>query len=66
MEDFVANEQRVPAGGLILRHIRTGEDVHCTREEIGAFLLETVADYHDQSFGWQSDLEAGHVKALWP
>jgi len=66
MEDSVLTNMAVPAEGQAFRHIRTGEEVPCSAAEIGAFLVETVADYHDQSFGWQSELEAGRVQALWP
>uniref|UniRef100_A0A061R3X2 Tetratricopeptide repeat domain containing protein n=1 Tax=Tetraselmis sp. GSL018 TaxID=582737 RepID=A0A061R3X2_9CHLO len=66
MEDTVVQNLSVPSEGITFRHIRTGEPVHCSAQEIGAFLLETVADYHDQSFGWQSDLEEGRTDALWP
>jgi len=63
--DAVAN-MSIPAEGQTFKHIRTNEPVHCTAAEIGAFLVETLADYQDQSFGWQSDLEEGLTQALWP
>ena len=28
-------------------------------------VLETVADFQDQSFGWQTQLELGRGHALW-
>jgi len=66
MDTHAVQEMSLPPDGLTFKHIRTGEPVHCSAAEIGAFLLETVADYQDQSFGWQSELEEGRVKALWP
>ena len=31
-----------------------------------AYVTETLADELEQRFGWQSDLEAGEVAAVWP
>ena len=33
--------------------------------EAAAFVIETLADELEQRFGWQSDLEAGDVAAVW-
>lgn len=66
MESEAVATMAIPKEGKTFAHIRSGEPVHCTAEELGAFLVETVADYQDQSFGWQSEMEAGHTQALWP
>eukprot|EP00933_Yihiella_yeosuensis_P039242 TRINITY_DN331_c1_g1_i1.p1 TRINITY_DN331_c1_g1~~TRINITY_DN331_c1_g1_i1.p1 ORF type:complete len:379 (-),score=76.27 TRINITY_DN331_c1_g1_i1:123-1259(-) len=66
MEDEVLRTGKIPAEGQTFQHIRTGEDVHCSAAEIGIFVVETLADYQDQSFGWQSDMEGGATRALWP
>ncbi|CAE8604531.1 unnamed protein product [Polarella glacialis] len=66
METEVLRTGRIPEEGRSFKHIRTGEPVMCSASEIGAFIVETLADYQDQSFGWQSDMEAGLSGALWP
>eukprot|EP00445_Apocalathium_hangoei_P040724 CAMPEP_0203969750 /NCGR_PEP_ID=MMETSP0359-20131031/97615_1 /ASSEMBLY_ACC=CAM_ASM_000338 /TAXON_ID=268821 /ORGANISM="Scrippsiella Hangoei, Strain SHTV-5" /LENGTH=376 /DNA_ID=CAMNT_0050907693 /DNA_START=47 /DNA_END=1177 /DNA_ORIENTATION=- len=66
MEQDALNTGKIPAEGKDFAHIRTGEAVHCSAAEIGVFLVETIADYQDQSFGWQSEMEAGHTDAIWP
>mmetsp|Transcript_72128 Transcript_72128/g.150632 ORF Transcript_72128/g.150632 Transcript_72128/m.150632 type:complete len:388 (+) Transcript_72128:106-1269(+) len=66
MEEDAAATGRIPPEGKTFKHIRTGEPVHCTAAEIGAFLVETLADYQDQSFGWQSDMEQRTRQCLWP
>jgi len=66
MENMVLTTGSIPQEGREFAHIRTGEAVHCSAREIGAFMVETLADYQDQSFGWQSDMEAGRPRAIWP
>jgi len=48
--------ERVPAEGLIVPHIHTGEPVHLSSELLGQLLVMTMADVADQQYGWQDDL----------
>jgi len=66
MENTIRETGSIPAEGMVFKHIRTGEDVQCSAKELGAFIVETLADYQDQSFGWQSDMQQGCPGALWP
>lgn len=66
LEDTFLAEGTVRREGYEVKHIRTGETVELTGLEAAACLTETLADIMDQSFGWQSELEQGRVKALWP
>lgn len=66
MEADALRTMAIPAEGKTFAHIRSGEPVHCSAAEIGVFLVETVADYMDQSFGWQSDMMEGRTQAIWP
>lgn len=66
LEEMVLEEGVVRAEGYALRHIRTGESLHVSGAEAAAFVTETLADELEQRFGWQSDLEAGDVAAVWP
>lgn len=69
-------EGRVPAEGITMQHIRTGEPVHLSQSLVGTFLLLTIADYTDQWYGWQDNLlgnEDGlmqykeqNAQSLWP
>jgi len=43
----------VPKGGMVLKHIRTGEDVVLPRRLVALFVLLTMADFADQFYGWQ-------------
>ena len=45
---------RVPGAGTV------------DRAAAAAYVTETLADELEQRFGWQSDLEAGEVAAVWP
>eukprot|EP00624_Nannochloropsis_granulata_P000066 evm.model.NODE_10174_length_41657_cov_19.929615.13 len=47
---------RVPAEGLTVQHIHTGEPVHLSSELLGQLLVMTMADVADQQYGWQDDL----------
>ncbi|GAB5031858.1 tetratricopeptide repeat domain containing protein [Nannochloropsis oceanica] len=47
---------RVPAEGLTVQHIHTGEPVHLSSEMLGQLLVMTMADVADQQYGWQDDL----------
>merc|ERR1712039_372284 len=66
MEQEALRTNSIPAEGRTFAHIGTGEPVHCSAAELGIFLVQTVADFQDQSFGWQSALEEGRTQALWP
>ncbi|GFZ21312.1 hypothetical protein Acr_29g0004740 [Actinidia rufa] len=46
----------VPADGVKVKHIKTGEDVLVSRRVIAVFLLITMADFSDQIFGFQDVL----------
>ena len=46
----------VPADGVKVKHIKTGEDVLVSRRVIAVFLLMTMADFSDQIFGFQDVL----------
>jgi len=46
----------VPEGGMVVQHIRTGEDIVLHRRLVAVFLLLTMADFIDQWFGFQDDL----------
>lgn len=43
----------VPKEGMVLKHIRTGEDVVLPRRLVALFVLLTMADFADQFYGWQ-------------
>ncbi|XP_058097805.1 uncharacterized protein LOC131242878 [Magnolia sinica] len=46
----------LPAEGISVKHIKTGEDVHVSRRVVAIFLLMTMADFSDQLFGFQDRL----------
>jgi hypothetical protein len=46
-------EPLIPPEGMLVKHIRTGEDVWVPRRVVAIFLLLTMADFADQFFGWQ-------------
>ncbi|KAL9992646.1 hypothetical protein Hdeb2414_s0008g00269531 [Helianthus debilis subsp. tardiflorus] len=46
----------VPATGIIVKHIRTGEPVVLPRRVLAVFLLMTIADFGDQYYGYQDEL----------
>lgn len=67
----------LPANGITLKHIKTGEDVPLSRRVVAIFLLMTIADFSDQLFGFQDalfDNSNGRLEfssnnvasALWP
>jgi hypothetical protein len=65
-ERMVLSADAIPAEGITMKHIRSGEPLHLSAETCGCFLVHTVADYQEQFFNWQEELEAGRVGALWP
>jgi hypothetical protein len=66
----------VPKEGIVVKHIRTGEDVVLPRRIVALFVLLTMADFVDQLYGWQDALfknDDGEFRwagnewhALWP
>ncbi|XP_050232531.1 uncharacterized protein LOC126681151 [Mercurialis annua] len=43
----------LPAEGITVKHIKTGEDFIVTRRMVAVFLMMTMADFSDQLFGFQ-------------
>lgn len=68
--------QILPKEGMIVKHIRTGEELQVSRHLIAIFLTLTMADFIDQLFSWQDNLFANtdgklefkgnDWRALWP
>ncbi|XP_027360151.1 uncharacterized protein LOC113868608 [Abrus precatorius] len=66
----------LPAEGIQVKHIRTGEEVHVSRRIVGIFLMMTMADFCDQLFGFQDmlfdnvngrlEFSGNSFGALWP
>ncbi|KAL5543019.1 hypothetical protein UlMin_010729 [Ulmus minor] len=46
----------VPDDGIVVKHIKTGEDVRVSRRVVAVFLMMTMADFSDQLFGFQDVL----------
>ncbi|KAF3528597.1 hypothetical protein DY000_02042293 [Brassica cretica] len=46
----------VPENGVVVKHIKMGEEVLVSRRVVGVFLLMTMADFSDQFFGFQDEL----------
>lgn len=66
----------VPEDGVVVKHIKTGDEIVVSRRVVGVFLLMTMADFSDQLFGFQDELfcnddgrlefRGNNVWALWP
>lgn len=66
----------VPEEGVVVKHIRTGEDVRVSRRIVAVFLLMTMADFSDQLFSFQDmlfdnsngrlEFSGNNFQALWP
>ncbi|GLT54326.1 hypothetical protein SLA2020_275320 [Shorea laevis] len=66
----------LPAHGITVKHIKTGEDVPVSRRVVAIFLMMTMADFSDQLFGFQDALfdnsdgrlsfSGNNYVALWP
>lgn len=66
----------LPADGVTVKHIKTGEDVAVSRRVVAIFLMMTMADFSDQLFGFQDSLfdnsngrlesTGNNYKSLWP
>ncbi|GKA68101.1 hypothetical protein Tco_0768018 [Tanacetum coccineum] len=46
----------LPADVVVLKHIKSGQDVHLSRRIVATFLLIAMADFRDQFFGFQDVL----------
>ncbi|XVF44607.1 hypothetical protein PTKIN_Ptkin02bG0137900 [Pterospermum kingtungense] len=68
--------QLLPDNGIVVKHIKTGEDVLVSRRIAAIFLLMTMADFSDQLFGFQDvlfenfdgrlEFKGNNFVALWP
>lgn len=66
----------VPADGIKVKHIRTGEDVKLSRRVVAVFVMMTMADFCDQLFGFQDmlfenfdgrlEFKGNNFGAVWP
>ncbi|XP_030544452.1 uncharacterized protein LOC115750958 [Rhodamnia argentea] len=66
----------LPAEGIRVKHIKTGEEVLVSRRVIATFLMMTMADFSDQLFGFQDmlfensdgrlEFTGNNFWALWP
>ncbi|CDP16986.1 unnamed protein product [Coffea canephora] len=66
----------LPADGVVVKHIRTGEEVPVSRRLVAVFLLMTMADFSDQLFGFQDvlfensngrlEFSGNNFYGLWP
>lgn len=66
----------LPEDGIVVKNIKTGEDVTITRRVMAVFLLMSMADYSDQFFSYQDLLFdnfdgrfrflGNNYAALWP
>ncbi|XP_057527421.1 uncharacterized protein LOC130806387 [Amaranthus tricolor] len=66
----------VPENGLVVKHIKTKEDVEVSRRIVAVFVLMTIADFSDQLFNFQDELfenlngrlqfSGNNVQSLWP
>ncbi|CAK9155575.1 unnamed protein product [Ilex paraguariensis] len=77
-EEFwrVKLQSLVPANGITVKHIKTGEEVVLSRRVIAVFLLMTIVDFSDQFFGYQDvlfensngrlEFSGDNNAALWP
>lgn len=46
----------LPSDGVVVKHIKNGEDVKVSRRLVAVFLMMTMADFSDQIFGFQDAL----------
>ncbi|KAI4358053.1 hypothetical protein L6164_001959 [Bauhinia variegata] len=66
----------LPADGVKVKHIKTGEDVHVSRRVVAIFLMMTIADFSDQLFSFQDllfdnfdgrlEFSGNNFGSLWP
>ncbi|PNW71926.1 hypothetical protein CHLRE_16g671500v5 [Chlamydomonas reinhardtii] len=67
----------VPAEGITVKHIKTGEPLLVPRKTIAQFLAMTIADFAEQLFSWQDAMfenegdgrllyAGGNARSLWP
>lgn len=46
----------LPSNGVVVKHIKTGNDLRVSRRIVAIFLMMTIADFSDQLFGFQDIL----------
>uniref|UniRef100_A0A7N0T3W7 DUF6817 domain-containing protein n=1 Tax=Kalanchoe fedtschenkoi TaxID=63787 RepID=A0A7N0T3W7_KALFE len=66
----------VPADGVVVKHIKTGDDLRVSRRIVAVFLMMTIADFSDQLFGFQDvlfensdgklEFSGNNINTLWP
>ncbi|XP_027153808.1 uncharacterized protein LOC113753766 [Coffea eugenioides] len=66
----------LPADGVVVKHIKTAEEVPVSRRLVAVFLLMTMADFSDQLFGFQDvlfensngrlEFSGNNFYGLWP
>ncbi|EFH62756.1 predicted protein [Arabidopsis lyrata subsp. lyrata] len=65
----------VPDNGVVVKHIKTGEEIVVSRRVVGVFLLMTMAEFSGQfcglqdeffNYGWRLEFRGNNVTALWP
>lgn len=66
----------VPEDGVIVKHIKTGEDIRVSRRIVATFVLMTIADFSDQLFSFQDvlfdnsngrlEFSGNNIQSLWP
>jgi hypothetical protein len=66
----------LPEHGILVKHIKTGEDVVVSRRVIAVFVMMTMADFSDQLYGFQDvlfdnsngrlEFTGNNFAALWP
>lgn len=66
----------VPEDGVVVKHIKTGEDVRVSRRIVAVFVLMTIADFSDQLFNFQDvlfdnsngrlEFSGSNIQYLWP
>ncbi|XP_021735494.1 uncharacterized protein LOC110702135 [Chenopodium quinoa] len=66
----------VPEDGVVVKHIKTGEDIRVSRRIVAIFVLMTIADFSDQLFSFQDvlfdnsngrlEFSGNNIQSLWP
>jgi len=54
--DTLAEEGKIPAEGMTVAHIKTGEEVHLSAAELRHLLVFTMADIAEQYAGWYDEV----------
>lgn len=69
LETIVLDEGTIRKEGYTMKSLHTGEHILITQSEAAEMIVETMADYLDQSISWQNDLANAGGRAgwwLWP